>query len=577
MGAPVTIGSVFAGKYRIERVLGAGGMGVVFAAVHVHLGERVAIKFLNPEAMTDSTTLARFFREGQAAAKVRSEHVARVYDVGTLGTGAPYLVMEHLEGEDLATILKHRGPLPISEAVVYVLQACEAIAEAHARGIVHRDIKPGNLFVTLRPDGSPVVKVIDFGISKVAEAYGPGLAVTATTEVRGSPLFMSPEQLLATRDADARSDIWSLGVSLFNLLTKAYPFPAPTLPALYDRVLHGKPVPLRSLRPEAPVELEAAILRCLCRSASARFASVAELARALGVYAPGQAEISIRRIEAVQPTHAAPRVERAERAMLVEPAPRLSGGTARLVAGTPERDSRTRRGTEVVEAGGAVAKPSPHAAPRAPRALSASLDGPAASATRGDPAEPPLPDTWSTTRKRPSRRGRAVVIAACLASAFMGLFVSLFVVLRPSLESTSSPPTRSVASRPSEASGAAAGGRGVLGSSMVTLSAAPRERGVSVPAPVPTRVEQPAPPAPTEAAPSEASLPSQSPPSASPPQTAPSAPPSPRVAYVPPTPTPTIPTGVPTAKLPTQSQPLSKPSAPSTQPKPKPPEAEPDF
>jgi len=458
MGAPVEVGSVFAGKYRIERVLGAGGMGVVFAAVHIHLGERVAIKFLNPEAMTDSTTLARFFREGQAAAKIRSEHVARVYDVGTLETGAPYLVMEHLEGEDLAVILKQRGPLPISEAVVYLLQACEAIAEAHARGIVHRDIKPGNLFVTVRPDGSPVVKVIDFGISKVAEAYGPGLAVTKTTDVRGSPLFMSPEQLLATRNADPRSDIWSLGVSLFNLLTNTYPFPAPTLPALYARVLHGEPVPLRALRPDAPARLEAAILHCLRRDASERCASVAELARAIGVYAPGQAEISVRRIEAVLPARSAPRVERPEPAKAVDPAPRVSGGTAPLVARTPERVSQAPGGTEVLKAGGAGARPSrpsvPTTQPMASMALPAAPEPmEPASVREGDPADPPMLDTWATTRKRPPGRGRAVVIAAGLGSALVGLFVSLVVVLRPRLEATSAAPTSNAASLPAQSRG----------------------------------------------------------------------------------------------------------------------------
>src|SRR6185369_9371107 len=162
-------GDVVAGKYRVERVLGKGGMGVVVAAEHTVLRQKVAIKFLLPEAMQRKGAAERFEREARAASAIQNEHVARVTDVGVLETGAPYMVMEYLTGKDLGELIRERGKLPIPEAVDYLLQASEAIAEAHALGIIHRDLKPANLFVTTRPDGTPLVKVLDFGLSKVTK------------------------------------------------------------------------------------------------------------------------------------------------------------------------------------------------------------------------------------------------------------------------------------------------------------------------------------------------------------------------------------------------------------------------
>src|SRR3954470_13666053 len=213
--APVQEGEILAGKYRVERVLGVGGMGVVVAATHLQLDERVAIKFLVPDALSSDEAVARFAREARAAVKIKSEHVARVIDVGTLDNGAPYMVMEYLEGGDLSRVLQAQGPLPVEDAVEYVLQACEAIAHAHVLGIVHRDLKPANLFLTKRNDGSQSVKVLDFGISKVLSgnsgASSSDAAMTRTRAVMGSPLYMSPEQMTSTRDVDGRTDIWALG------------------------------------------------------------------------------------------------------------------------------------------------------------------------------------------------------------------------------------------------------------------------------------------------------------------------------------------------------------------------------
>ena len=238
-------GQVLAGKYRIERVLGQGGMGVVVEATHLQLEDRVAIKFWLPEALANPEAVGRFAREARAAGKIKGEHVARVIDVGTLETGAPFMVMEYLHGRDLSAVVREGGPLPPAQAVDAVLQACEALAEAHALGIVHRDLKPANLFVTTRPDGTPAVKVLDFGISKVTNPSSSDHALTKTTSVMGSPLYMSPEQMTATRDVDARTDIWAVGAILYELLVGHVPFSAETLPQICGLILTSPPRPIR--------------------------------------------------------------------------------------------------------------------------------------------------------------------------------------------------------------------------------------------------------------------------------------------------------------------------------------------
>ena len=280
--APVREGDILAGKYRVERVLGVGGMGVVVAATHVQLGQRVALKFLLPSAVDNAMVVARFDQEARAAVRLRSQHVARILDVGVLETGAPYIVMEHLQGVDLSDLVQQRGPLPVEEAADYLLQVCEAIAEAHSLGIIHRDIKPRNLFATQGVDGRPLIKVLDFGISKLATAEGSAaLSLTKTTDVIGSPNYMPPEQLRSSRLVDARSDVWSLGVVLFELLSGTVPFDAETLPQLCAMVFQDPPRPLWELRPDTPPRLVEVVERCLQKNPADRFQSVAELAAAL--------------------------------------------------------------------------------------------------------------------------------------------------------------------------------------------------------------------------------------------------------------------------------------------------------
>jgi len=292
---PFAPGDLIAGKYEVIKLIGSGGMGYVVSAMHVELGEVVALKFLRPEALQIEELVERFSREARAAAKIRSEHVARVFDVGVLPDGIPFIVMEHLAGQDLADVLLERGPLPVKVAVEYVMQACEALAAAHASGVVHRDIKPENLFLTKHAQGLDFIKILDFGISKVALAPGGKRGFVRTMMPLGSPVYMSPEQIRSSDQVDARTDIWSLGCVLFELLTGTVAFNEPSLMQLSAAILEHDPVPLRELVEDAPVELEDVVLRCLEKDVNKRYGNIAELAIALYPFAPRRSRISAER------------------------------------------------------------------------------------------------------------------------------------------------------------------------------------------------------------------------------------------------------------------------------------------
>jgi eukaryotic-like serine/threonine-protein kinase len=292
-------GDVLAGKYRIDKVLGVGGMGVVVAAHHVQLDERVAIKFMLLQALLNRDAVGRFAREARAAVKIKSEHVCRVSDVGTLENGAPYMVMEYLEGIDLAAWLQQRGALPVEQAVDFLLQASEAIAEAHSLGIIHRDLKPANLFVIRRPDGVLSIKVLDFGISKTTGVGGSGSDMTQTSTIMGSPLYMSPEQMQSSKDVDPRADLWSLGVILYELLAGQLPFAAETMPELVLKVVSAPPTPLRQHRPDVPPELELIVGHCLEKDRNRRYGSVGDLAASLLPFGSRRARISVERISGI--------------------------------------------------------------------------------------------------------------------------------------------------------------------------------------------------------------------------------------------------------------------------------------
>ncbi len=291
---PFAVGDVVAGKYEVTGLLGSGGMGYVISARHTELGEMVALKFLRPEALVHAELVERFAREARAAAKIRSEPVANVFDVGTLKDGTPFIVMEYLAGKDLADYLHHEGPLPIQVAVEYIMQACEALAAAHAHGIVHRDIKPENLFLTQQAQGMHMIKVLDFGISKTALPRGKRDLVR-TQMALGSPVYMSPEQIRRSDQVDARSDIWAIGCVLFELITGVTAFDEPSLLELSAAILEREPVPLLTLRPDAPEELELIVLRCLSKNPDDRYQNVADLTMALYPFAPRRARISVER------------------------------------------------------------------------------------------------------------------------------------------------------------------------------------------------------------------------------------------------------------------------------------------
>jgi serine/threonine-protein kinase len=273
----VNVGDVLVGKFRVERVLGVGGMGMVLAAMHLELEQRVAIKMMLPDVMRSPEHVERFLREAKSAVKLRSEHVCRVLDVSKLEDGTPFIVMEFMDGHDFAEFLDKHGPLQVADAVDYVMQAIEGIAEAHANHIVHRDLKPQNLFVTTDGDGSPLVKVLDFGISKSAVAG----SATKTGELMGSPSYMAPEQMMSAKGVDGRADVWALGVILYQAVTGRLPFEGESLPVLCMSVLHDQPPPPTTYRTDLPPAFGAVIMRCLEKQLPQRFANVGSLAKAL--------------------------------------------------------------------------------------------------------------------------------------------------------------------------------------------------------------------------------------------------------------------------------------------------------
>jgi serine/threonine-protein kinase len=283
------VGDVIDDKYRVEKRIGAGGMGAVVAVKHLRLGERYALKCLRARGLRDPKMTARFLLEARAAVRIRSEHIARVADVGQLPNGTPFILMEHLSGCDLASLLYRTGPLPITEAVDYVLQACEGVAEAHALGIVHRDLKPSNLFLTSRSDGAPLVKVLDFGIAKALDGGGPADdMMTDSAAPLGSPAYMSPEQIRNSKGVDFRTDVWGLGVILHELITGTRPFTAETPLGTLAAITADEPQDVRAVRPDVSPELDAVVRRCLEKSTSKRIQSVAELAEALAPFSTGK-------------------------------------------------------------------------------------------------------------------------------------------------------------------------------------------------------------------------------------------------------------------------------------------------
>jgi serine/threonine-protein kinase len=430
-------GTVLAGKYRVERVLGEGGMGVVVLATHLDLDERVALKFLRPEFAKHQEAAPRFLREARAAVKIKSAHVARVLDVGRLERDAPFMVMEFLQGSDLGAVVGQTGRLPIEDAVDYVIQASEALAEAHSYGIVHRDIKPSNLFLTRKPDGHALVKVLDFGISKL---MGDGVEVlTRTSAAMGSAPYMSPEQMESTRGVDVRTDIYSLGVTLYELLSGRLAFQGESTPQLCALVLKGAATPLRDVVPDVPPELETVVRRAFARDAADRYPTVAAFVAALAPFAPERSQPVVAAIQRIaagprlsQPSYVDP-VALATAATEASGPQRASNGeeartqtitpaTAAGVTSTPANAPRGRRSPWAIVAGlGAVALLG-GAGVLATRGHGGPVDVAAASPSVLPPPSA-LPAPRAATDPSPSASTSAAVAAASPASASRRVFL----------------------------------------------------------------------------------------------------------------------------------------------------------
>jgi serine/threonine protein kinase len=321
-------GELVGGKYRVEGTAGVGGMGVVLSARHEELGHQVAIKFLASEDDTTTGAVERFLREGKIVASLQSDHVVRIYDVGRLDSGTPYMVLELLRGRDLGAYVAAVGAVPAQQAIEWLLQASHAISEAHERGIIHRDLKPANLFLTTRSDGTDCVKVLDFGISKritLQDSGQSGTSLTATRQIVGSPAYMSPEQVRNARTIDHRVDIWALGVTLYELLAGRTAFDADTFPAVCAAIVTDYPPSRRDLVPSISRELETIVMRCLEKDPAKRYPSVAALAN------------DLRRISS-------PRTPSASRPQgLIESFPARSGEQpSTLISSTPEPIAREK-------------------------------------------------------------------------------------------------------------------------------------------------------------------------------------------------------------------------------------------
>jgi eukaryotic-like serine/threonine-protein kinase len=405
MEPPFTIGQVIAQKYRVDRVIGQGGMGIVVAGFYLELEQPVAIKFLVSQTGLQSEGAERFRREARAAAKIHSEHVARVFDIGLLDGRVPYMVMELLHGEDLEQEIERRGPLPIAEAVGYLLQAIDAVAEAHSVGIVHRDLKPTNLFLAQRADGSRIIKVLDFGISKSLGGSRPReVALTRTAAFVGSPLYMSPEQMRSARDVDARTDVWALGAILYIMLTGQLPHPGQSLPEVCLSVMNASPRPLKDFLHDAPDELDGILMKCLAKDPAQRFPSVAELAERLLPFAP-------------------------EWHLVVERAVRLLGGVPHPVQYPQYAHS---------------SNPAPGSLPPAQRSSAFAMKD-----QQSPPSATEAP--WSKTGRKGGHKRRVSVIVASVLGVVLGL-LSIFA-----LRSKSTQPQLASSSAPSAASAPSAG------------------------------------------------------------------------------------------------------------------------
>ncbi len=283
MSLPYELGAVVAGKYHLATLLGEGGMGVVYGACDSTGQYWVALKLLHPKFAADELVLARFAREAMLCSQMHSRHVARIYDVGKTEEGLPYIAMEYLVGADLSAMLVEYGPLPYADVADYLIQACHAVALAHTQEIVHRDLKPSNMFLAATHEGSYIIKVLDFGVSKVRSAGG-SKALTQAGDYCGSPLYMAPEQAKSARTVGPKADVWSLGMSAYELLTGFNPVERDNFVKTYLALMAGEIPPLHE-QVEVPDGLSEVVHRCLQNNPDDRYKTVAGLAMDLASFA----------------------------------------------------------------------------------------------------------------------------------------------------------------------------------------------------------------------------------------------------------------------------------------------------
>jgi serine/threonine-protein kinase len=411
---PIQLGAMVADKYRVDRVIGFGGMGVVCHATHLELGTPVAIKFVREERDADDRAVARLLTEARAAAQLRSQHACRVIDCGRLPSGSPYIVMEYLVGRDLRSLLETRGPLPVEEAVSFALQACEALAEAHVNGVVHRDVKPENLFAAEGPGGTPVLKVLDFGISKQLSPLSAPRSLTDSTEHMGSPFHMSPEQMIDPSGVDSRTDIWSLGVALYELLTGQLPFGGESGPQLCANVMTAQPIPPQAHHVDIPDGLARVILRCLEKDRELRYRDVGELAVALKEFGGSDAGVAASRVERIFGRTEPPAAAFAADLVEAEEPPSSQVGT---IPGVPHRGAGLRVGVTLVLVGvsalavyaGRRALVAPSIEPASPAPVVAAPPPVAVETSSAVAPAPPPPATASAVpRPKPLRPVRPV-------------------------------------------------------------------------------------------------------------------------------------------------------------------------
>jgi serine/threonine-protein kinase len=457
------VGDTIAGKYRLDRVLGSGATSIVFGARHFESESDVAIKCLLPHVLGDETARARFFREAAAAASLDSEHVARVYESGWSEAGVPYLVMEYLDGEDLAQRLAKYGPPPLEQAIELALQVCEALAHGHGRGIVHRDLKPANLFCTRDEEGMTSIKVLDFGASRLLAPLGEvsQLTLSRVGEPIGSPLYMAPEQVHATDAVDTRADIWALGAILYELLTGRTPFTGAGVADVMMKIVMTAPLPPSQLQPSLPARLDEVLLRCLEKDPLLRFRNVGELALALAEFAPRRAQPSVDRITRRVASANTLGLTREEPALyapgpitsppLRAPSPptmpsigAASPSTPPPLVSTQAIPASTSPRRVATNATPASSTPPPLAATQAMRAsvpplaatqgMPASSTPPPLAATQGMAASipPPLPATQGMPASIPPaplrrRSGRDVALALLIVGGVLGLLSALVI------------------------------------------------------------------------------------------------------------------------------------------------------